>query len=513
MEDHRADALGLLALVFQVAVLDGGRGLLHVHLPAEGVADAHAEVGHRDPADRVAHVVVSGRLTLELQAAEVERAHAGEGDVQLVLEERLGEAEHPGLEAAVPPLQVVALGRGHDVGAHPDVPREGLLVAEHDVALPAVVLEVELLAAHVDVGDAPVQRETGLARGVPVDEGVEAGLLVAGDVAVGAVQHVALIEAVLLDAVVADALAERQVDHPLRVEEVIDKADVVYLLGVEVGVTVADRGWVRAVDVGVEQRDARPADAQVVGRSDILRVVDFIGKVSRGDKVAVVQLEIVGLSQPGDDVLPRVLIAQAGGERQALDVSPVFGIARQDAVLMAVVEAARLVPELFFAHQVVIVRARGVVAQDILGAQVELVPGGDRRAEVGLPGVLDGVVFRVRVAVGQVEEIARLVGLEPTVVVGPLWRCRDQVGEGEHPLLVACEGMLVVDTTIDRQPIALIVVAGRISQSAQPGPRLTVDIHTEPHDTGRGGEEVQRVDLVTQVQIAHLDVEAVIHHA
>ena len=62
---------------------------------------------------------------------------------------------------------------------------------------------------------------------------------------------------------------------------------------------------------------------------------------------------------------------------------------------MAVVEAARLVPELFFAHQVVIVRARGVVAQDILGAQVELVPGGDRRAEVGLPGMFDGVVLCV----------------------------------------------------------------------------------------------------------------------
>ena len=218
-----------------------------------------------------------------------------------------------------------------------------------------MIAQVELFAAYVNVGDTSVQCETGLACGIPIDEGIESGLLVAGDVAVGAVQYVALVEAVLLDAVVADALTECQVDYPLRVEEVVDKADVVYLLGVEVGVTVADRGRVRAVDVGIEQRDARPADAQVVGSPDVLRVVDLVGEVGRRDEVAVVQLEVVGLPQPGDDVLPRVLIAQAGGERQALDVSPVFGIARQDAVLMAVVEAARLVPELFFAHQVVIV--------------------------------------------------------------------------------------------------------------------------------------------------------------
>ena len=74
----------------------------------------------------------------------------------------------------------------------------------------------------------------------------------------------------MLDAVVADALAERQVDDPFRIEEVIDKADVVYLLGVEVGVTITDRGWVRFVDIRIEQRDARSADAQVVGRSYIL---------------------------------------------------------------------------------------------------------------------------------------------------------------------------------------------------------------------------------------------------
>ena len=341
MEDHRADSLGLLALVLQVVVLDGGRGFLHAHLPAEGVADTDAEVGHRDPADRVAYVIVASRLALELHPAEIEWAHASEGDVQLILEERFGKAQHSGLKTTVPSLQVVALGRCHDVGAHSDIPRKGLLVTEHDVALPAMVTQIKLFAAHVDVSDTSVQGEAGLACGVPIDEGVEAGLLVAGDVAVGAVQHVALVEAVLLDAVVADALTECQVDYPLRVEEVVDKADVVYLLGVEVGVTVADRGWVRAVDVGIEQRDARPADAQVVGSPDVLRVVDLVGEVGRRDEVAVVQLEVVGLPQPGDDVLPRVLIAQAGGERQALDVSPVFGIARQDAVLMAVVEAAR----------------------------------------------------------------------------------------------------------------------------------------------------------------------------
>ena len=42
---------------------------------------------------------------------------------------------------------------------------------------------------------------------------------------------------------------------------------------------------------------------------------------------------------------------------------------------------------------------------------------------------------------------------------------------------------------------------------------MTVDIHTEPHDASRGGEEIQRVDLITQVQVAHLDVEAVVHCA
>ena len=461
----------------------------------------------------MAHVVVPGVVALHLHPPEVERGHAGQGDVETILEERLGEAEHSGLEAAVPSLQVVALGRCHDVGAHPDVPREGLLVAEHDVALPAVVAQVELLAAHVDVGDAPVQREAGLARGVPVDEGVEAGLLVAGDVAVGAVQDVTLVEAVLLDAVVADALTKRQVDDPLRVEEVVDKADVVYLLGVKVGVTITDRGWVRFVDIRVEQRDARPADAQVVGRPDVLRVVDLVGEVGRGDEVAVVQLEVVGLPQPGDDVLPRVLVAQARGERYPLDGAPVFGIARQDAVLVAVVEAARLVPKLLLAHQVVIVGARGVVAQDILGTQVELMPGGDRRAEVGLPGVLDGVVLRVGIAVGQVEEAACLVGVEPTVTLVPLWRGGDEVGEGEHPLPVVGEGMLVVDAPVDGEVLAVVVVAGRIAQAAHVGARLPVDVHAEAHDAGRGGEKVQRVDLVAHVQVAHLDVEAVVHRA
>ena len=340
MEDHRTDFLSFLALVFQVTVLDGGSGLFHVYFSAKSVADTNTKVGHRDPTYRVAYVVVTSRLALELHPAEIEWAHASEGDVQLILEERFGKAQHSGLKTTVPSLQVVALGRCHDVGAHPDVPGKGLLVAEHDVALPAVVLEVELLAAHVDVSDTSVQSEAGFACGVPIDEGIESGLLVAGDVAVGAVQYVALVEAVLLDAIVADALAERQVDHPFGVEEVIDQADVVYLLGVEVGVTVADRGRVRFVDIRIEQRDARSADAQVVGGPDVLRVVDLVGEVGRRDEVAVVQLEVVGLPQPGDNVLPSMLITQTGGERYPLDGSPVFSIARQDTVLMAVVKTA-----------------------------------------------------------------------------------------------------------------------------------------------------------------------------
>ena len=233
MEDHRTDSLSFLALVLQVTVLDGSSGLFHVYFSAKSVADTNTKVGHRDPAYRVAHVIVASRLALELHPAEIEWAHASEGDVQPVLEERLREAEHPGLEAAVPPLQVVALGRCHDVGAHSDIPRKGLLVTEHDVALPAMVTQIKLFAAHVDVSDTSVQSEAGFACGVPIDEGIESGLLVAGDITVGTVQYVTFVEAVLLDAVVADALAERQVDHPLRVEEVIDKADVVYLLGVE----------------------------------------------------------------------------------------------------------------------------------------------------------------------------------------------------------------------------------------------------------------------------------------
>lgn len=81
-----------------------------------------------------------------------------------------------------------------------------------------MVTQIKLFAAHVDVSDTSVQGEAGLACGVPIDEGIESGLLVAGDITVGTVQYVTFVEAVLLDAVVADALAERQVDDPLRVE-------------------------------------------------------------------------------------------------------------------------------------------------------------------------------------------------------------------------------------------------------------------------------------------------------
>ena len=46
MEDHRTDSLGLLALVLQVAVLDGGSGLFHVYFSAKSVTDTNTKVGH-----------------------------------------------------------------------------------------------------------------------------------------------------------------------------------------------------------------------------------------------------------------------------------------------------------------------------------------------------------------------------------------------------------------------------------------------------------------------------------
>ena len=188
--------------VHHVAVLNRTDGLLHLHLFAKCIADAELETLEGNPDVRPVGEVRPVRIRVHLQLAARQRGDAGEGERQLVLEERAAETAHRRAKPGAPALQIILLGRCHDVEAQAELPRKRLLVACHHAGLPSGRVHPDLRTLQVGVRDAAVEVETRFGAGVPVEVGIQTRLLALDDIPVGRVQQIlVVVEAILRDTV------------------------------------------------------------------------------------------------------------------------------------------------------------------------------------------------------------------------------------------------------------------------------------------------------------------------
>ena len=292
------------------------------------------------------------------------------------------------MEARLPALQGIGLRVGDDVGAELQLPGQRLLQAGHDVALPAVVLlgchgaaafgegggdRGVVARAEVDVREAAVEDEARVLAEEPVDECRERGVALAGNVAVGVVQHAVGHEAVLGNLIAAQRLVQTDVQHELLRERTERGTQVVGLLHIEIGVTVGDAGGCRAVDVGVQIADARTREAHVVGQAEVLRGLRREAQREAGHEVAVVAAEVGTRTLQVAHLLERVLIAQAGLRTHDAHLGGILGIGGSDVVVVAVFHVAQLRRLPVGMRHVAVFGPRAIVAHDVFSAQTERV--------------------------------------------------------------------------------------------------------------------------------------------
>ena len=243
---------------------------------AEGVADGegHAVDGHLDV--RVADEVLAAILALDVQlAATVETEKSADAQVQLVLQQRLRSTGCQQVETAAPALQGVVLRRGDGEGTELQVPGQSLLHADHCRSRPSAVLLVEGLAAQVRVVQTAIEEEACVFGHQVVHVAVQSRLVTLHDIAVGRVQQVLrVVEAVLRDGVVHEVVVQVQVHHQFRCEEVVDERQVMVLLHVELGVTIAEGDGVGLVHVGVQ--DKKPIGIYFLRSDEVLGTTIYV---------------------------------------------------------------------------------------------------------------------------------------------------------------------------------------------------------------------------------------------
>ena len=315
------------------------------------------------------------RIRIHLQLAARQRGDAGEGERQLVLEERAAETAHRRAKPGAPALQIILLGRCHDVEAQAELPRKRLLVACHHIGLPPGRMHRDLRTLQVGVRDAAVEVEACLGAGVPVEVGIQTRLLALDDIPVGRVQQIlVVVEAILRDTVSGEALPEGEVEHPLRRVVIINQIQVVHFLAIQIRVAIGQRRRVGLIHIRIQVGDARPADAHIISQAEVLPLVEPEGEIGAGHQIPIIEPEILRQAEARLHVLPRMLVTHSGGQRKAAHLSLIFGVGRKDVILMLVVQAIRLVPDLLLAEDIVIVRPRGIVAQDVFQPCIQLLP-------------------------------------------------------------------------------------------------------------------------------------------
>ena len=145
--------------------------------------------------------------------------------------------------------------------------------------MPAIVLQVECLGAHVAIVHATVQEETGVLVHHPVYVSIQTSHVVLGGIVVSSVQQVvAVIERVRLDSIVGKAVAQVDAQHHLCCKGVEGQSDVVRLLRVQIGVTIGEHGGVGAVYIRIQIGNTGTRDSHVVRQAEVGSGSDAVGQ-------------------------------------------------------------------------------------------------------------------------------------------------------------------------------------------------------------------------------------------
>ena len=147
-----------------------------------------------------------------------------------------------------------------------------------------------------------------------------------------------------------------------------------HFLAIQIRVAIGQRRRVGLIHIRIQVGDARPADAHVISQAEVLPLVEPEGEIGAGHQIPIIEPEILRQPEARLHILPRMLVTQSGGQRKAAHLCLIFGVGRKDVILMLVVQTIRLVPDLLLAEDIVIVRPRGIVAQDVFQPCIQLLP-------------------------------------------------------------------------------------------------------------------------------------------
>ena len=129
---------------------------------------------------------------------------------------------------------------------------------------------VQLFGFPVTVRHVAAEHQRGVLAGCPTDEGIHVGVSALAVVGVCAVVFIISVNELVIFYLITDVVvAEADVEHQFRCEEVVGQRHVVRLHYGERRIAVGERCRVGAVGVGIELTDARSRDAHGVGQTEV----------------------------------------------------------------------------------------------------------------------------------------------------------------------------------------------------------------------------------------------------
>ena len=202
-----------------------------------------------------------------------------------------------------------------------------------------------------------------------------------------------------------------------------------------------------------------------------------------------------------------MLVTYAGLDAKSAIGSGQLRISGCYAVIEVIIQAGKRVFHVAVPVPDIVQLVGRIVPADKFGAGGKAVHGAERRGEIGLDGVVHGVGASVRLAVREVKtgDDGAAEGIQ-AIVDGR--RAVELIAQGEAAaggigpkVLVICTGRYVV--AVIGGDGGAVVAEGVLSGELDGGSGDTVVLHAKMHDTGRSGDEIQGVNLITGAQIPH----------
>ena len=181
-------------------------------------------------------------------------------------------------------------------------------------------------------------------------------------------------------------MAEADVEHHFRCEEVVGQRHVVRLHYGERRIAVGERCRVGAVGVGIELADAWSRDAHGVGQSEVGCRRD-VADASRRNEIAIVFVEVAVAVLGIFHALEGMLVAQAEACVVLLLGELILCIACHDALQVAVEHAAGVVEHVVAVDDVVETAVALVASADELRARLQRLSLAEVECQVSLPGM------------------------------------------------------------------------------------------------------------------------------